>query len=94
MVLCFDRATGEKLWERVAREERPHQGVEPSNSFSSGSPVTDGERIYASFGSSGLYCYDFEGNLIWEKDLGKVNGDVWGGIVTGAGGRHAPRGSG
>ena len=72
-VLCFDRATGDKLWERVARVERPHQGVQPSNSFSSGSPVTDGERIYASFGSSGLYCYDFEGNLIWEKDLGKVN---------------------
>jgi outer membrane protein assembly factor BamB len=72
-VLCFDRATGEQLWERVARQERPHQGIQPSNSFSSGSPVTDGERIYASFGSSGLYCYDFEGNLIWEKDLGKVN---------------------
>jgi outer membrane protein assembly factor BamB len=60
------------LWERVARKERPHQGVQPSNSFSSGSPVTDGERIYASFGSWGLYCYDFAGNLIWEKDFGKV----------------------
>jgi outer membrane protein assembly factor BamB len=72
-VLCFDRATGAKLWEQVARQERPHQGVQPSNSFSSGSPVTDGERIYASFGSSGLFCYDFAGNLIWEKDLGKVD---------------------
>jgi len=72
-VICFDRATGEKLWERVARKEQPHQGIQPSNSFSSGSPATDGERIYASFGSSGLYCYDFAGNLIWQKDLGKVN---------------------
>jgi outer membrane protein assembly factor BamB len=72
-VLCFDRATGEKLWERVARTERPQPGLQPSNSYSSGSPVTDGERIYASFGSSGLYCYDFGGNLIWEKDLGKVD---------------------
>jgi outer membrane protein assembly factor BamB len=73
MVICYDRATGQKLWERVARKERPHQGVQQSNSFSSGSPVTDGERIYASFGSSGLYCYDFAGNLIWQKDLGKVD---------------------
>jgi outer membrane protein assembly factor BamB len=72
-LLCFDRATGEKLWERVARTERPQPGLQPSNSYSSGSPVTDGERIYASFGSSGLYCYDFAGNLIWEKDLGKVD---------------------
>lgn len=72
-VLCLDRATGQTVWERVARQERPHQGVQPSNSFSSGSPVTDGERIYVSFGSHGLYCYDFDGNLLWEKDLGKVN---------------------
>jgi len=72
-VLCFDRATGKTLWERVARQERPHQGVQPSNSFSSASPVTDGERIYVSFGSQGLYCYDFNGKLLWEKDLGKVN---------------------
>jgi outer membrane protein assembly factor BamB len=71
-VLGYDRATGRKLWEKVARKERPHQGVQPSNSFSSGSPVTDGELIYVSFGSSGLYCYDFAGNLVWEKDLGKV----------------------
>ena len=72
-VLCFDRATGELLWERVARTERPQPGLQQSNSYSSGSPVTDGERIYVSFGSSGLYCYDFAGNLIWEKDLGKVD---------------------
>ena len=72
-VLCLDRATGKTLWQHVARQERPHQGVQPSNSFSSASPVTDGERIYVSFGSQGLYCYDFEGNVLWEKDLGKVN---------------------
>jgi outer membrane protein assembly factor BamB len=57
----------------VARKERPHQGVQPSNSFSSGSPVTDGERVYVSFGSAGLYCYDFEGNQIWAQDLGRAD---------------------
>lgn len=72
-VLCLDRNTGKVLWEKVARKETPHQSVQPSNSFSSGSPVTDGEHLYVSFGSQGLYCYDMNGNLVWEKDLGKVN---------------------
>lgn len=72
-VLCIDRKTGETKWKKVARQEVPHQGIQQSNSFSSGSPVTDGERLYASFGSSGLYCYDLSGNPIWDKDLGKVN---------------------
>jgi hypothetical protein len=35
-----------------------------------GIPVTDGNYVYAFFGSEGLYCYDFQGNLIWSKDLG------------------------
>lgn len=71
--LCLDRNTGTVLWEQVARREVPHQSVQPSNSFSSGSPVTDGERVYASFGSYGLHCYDMDGKLIWDKDLGKVS---------------------
>lgn len=72
-VLCYDRNTGKLLWEKIARKETPHQSVQPSNSYSSASPVTDGECLYVSFGSQGLYCYDFTGQLLWEKDLGKVN---------------------
>jgi outer membrane protein assembly factor BamB len=34
--------------------------------------VTDGEHLYVSFGSRGLYCYDLAGNLKWEKDLGDM----------------------
>jgi outer membrane protein assembly factor BamB len=72
-VLCLDRETGRVLWEKVARKEVPHQGIQPSNSYSSASPVTDGERLYVSFNSHGLYCYDMAGELLWEKDTGKVN---------------------
>jgi outer membrane protein assembly factor BamB len=71
-VLCLDRETGQVLWERIARRETP-QGIQPANSHSSGSPVTDGRHVYVYFGSHGLYCYDMEGNLVWEKDLGKMN---------------------
>jgi outer membrane protein assembly factor BamB len=34
--------------------------------------VTDGEHLYVPFGSRGYYCYDLEGNLKWEKDLGDM----------------------
>jgi outer membrane protein assembly factor BamB len=70
-VLCLDRRTGKLLWQRTARIAVPHEGYHRAyGSFASNSPVTDGKYVYASFGSRGIYCYDFDGNLIWEKDLG------------------------
>src|SRR5262245_43201553 len=76
-VLCVDRRTGQTLWSKVAREDLPHQAIQPTNSHGSGSPVTDGEHVIVPFGSFGLYCYDLDGNLIWEKDLGKAT-VTWG----------------
>ena len=69
-VLCVDRNSGKILWEKVARETSPHEGHQDNNTFASASPVTDGKSVWAFFGSRGLYCYDFDGNLKWEKDLG------------------------
>ena len=72
VVVALDRASGKIVWQKTARREVPHEGRHPTNSFASASPVTDGERLYASFGSRGLYCYDLAGNLLWEKDLGDM----------------------
>jgi outer membrane protein assembly factor BamB len=72
IVLALDRATGATVWQRTARREVPHEGKHATNSFASASPVTDGTRLYASFGSRGIYCYDLEGNKVWEKDLGDM----------------------
>ena len=70
-VVAFDRESGKVAWQRVAREEIPHEGhQEPNGSFASGSAVTDGEHLFAFFGSWGLYAYDMSGNLQWEVDLG------------------------
>lgn len=70
-VLCLDRKTGKLLWQRTAKVAVPHEGYHRAyGSFASNSPVTDGKYVYASFGSRGIYCYDFNGRLIWEKDLG------------------------
>ncbi len=70
-VLCLDRKTGKLLWQRTAKVAVPHEGYHRAyGSFASNSPVTDGKYVYASFGSRGIYCYDYSGKLIWEKDLG------------------------
>jgi outer membrane protein assembly factor BamB len=71
VVLAIDRTTGKTLWERVAREQEPHEASHTDNgTWASSSALTDGERVYAYFESFGLYAYDMNGTLIWEKDLG------------------------
>jgi len=70
-VLSLDRRTGKILWQKTAKIATPHEGYHRAyGSFASNSPVTDGRYVYASFGSRGIYAYDFNGKLIWEKDLG------------------------
>ncbi|WP_414662662.1 outer membrane protein assembly factor BamB family protein [Horticoccus sp. 23ND18S-11] len=70
VVLCLDRGTGRTLWQKVVREQVPHEGHHQTHGFASGSPVTDGKMLYAYFGSRGLYAMDFDGNVKWEVDLG------------------------
>jgi outer membrane protein assembly factor BamB len=72
VVICLDRGTGKTLWQRVAAEEAPHEGRHPTNTFASGSPITDGQLLYASFGSRGIFCFDLEGNPRWKRDLGDM----------------------
>ena len=70
LVLCLNRHTGKVLWEREATVATPHEGYHHRyGSFASNSPVTDGKRLYAFFGSRGLYCYDLDGKLIWRKEF-------------------------
>jgi outer membrane protein assembly factor BamB len=60
------------VWQKTAREEVPHEGYHTDHGLASHSPVTDGQHVYAYFGSRGLHCYDMQGNLKWSKDLGKM----------------------
>ena len=71
VVMAIDRATGRTVWERVATEQEPHEaGHNDNSSWASSSPVTNGEHVFAYFESFGLYAYDMDGTLVWQKDLG------------------------
>jgi outer membrane protein assembly factor BamB len=73
MVVAVDRRDGTTAWERTVREELPHQGRHRTASLASQSPVMDGQRLFAYFGSWGLYCLDMKGNLLWQTDLGQLD---------------------
>lgn len=72
LVLAYDRHSGEPLWQRVATEQTPHEAGHATNTLASSSPVTDGQHLYVNFGSRGVYCFDLDGNLKWQRDLGKM----------------------
>jgi outer membrane protein assembly factor BamB len=70
-VMAINRATGKTLWQRTATTSRPHEGYHHQyGSFASNAPATDGQRVYAFFGSRGLYVYDLDGKPLWQKDFG------------------------
>jgi outer membrane protein assembly factor BamB len=70
VVLCYDRPTGRLLWQRVATEQVPHEGHHKDHGFASPSATTDGNLVYTSFGSRGIYCWDMDGSPRWNRDLG------------------------
>lgn len=83
LVSCYDRTTGKQLWQKTAVEAVPHEGHHETHSYAGGSPTTDGERLFVSFGSFGIFCYDFDGDLLWEQQLGKLSTRRgWGEAVT------------
>ncbi len=69
-IMCLDGRSGKTLWEREPHTGRPSIPIHRSNTYASETPVTDGERIIAYFGMTGVFCYDMQGKLLWSKDLG------------------------
>lgn len=72
-VLLIDRHDGKILWEKSVAREMPQEGTHELGSWASNSPCTDGELIFAYFGSRGIHCLDFNGNILWQKDFGQLN---------------------
>jgi outer membrane protein assembly factor BamB len=75
-VMCLDRSDGRRVWQEgvtYRKKDKTHS----TNPYCSASPVTDGERIIAWFGSAGVVCYDFQGKELWRRDLG-IQDHIWG----------------
>ncbi|MPY87466.1 MAG: PQQ-binding-like beta-propeller repeat protein [Luteitalea sp.] len=68
-MLAYERSNGKQRWEAFVPDRTPEH-THRKNSHASPTPVTDGRRIYASFGNRGLVAFDFDGKLIWHHSLG------------------------
>jgi len=69
-IYCLNAVDGKVIWKQTAAERKPALGISGFCTYATETPVTDGERIYAYFGMTGLFCYDFEGKQLWKADLG------------------------
>jgi outer membrane protein assembly factor BamB len=67
MVYALDARTGKVMWEQEAHRGKPFGGRHRKNTYASETPVTDGERVYVSFGGNvGLFCFAMNGKLLWK----------------------------
>ena len=71
-VIAIDADRGGIVWDRLAYEGPPYDDHHRMGSYAAPTAATDGIRVYAYFGTPGLYAYDFDGNLIWSAKVGNI----------------------
>ena len=72
-MICLDRGTGKLLWQKTATKGVPKDKRHIKATYANSTPATDGEHVVAFFGSQGLFCFDVKGNVLWKRDLGRLN---------------------
>jgi hypothetical protein len=81
-LVCVARQTGKVLWDKSVPAELPedsYSGNLREHGYASNTPVTDGERVYAFFGKTGMLAFDFEGQQLWKVNVGKQSSNRrWG----------------
>jgi outer membrane protein assembly factor BamB len=82
-LVCLDRKTGRRLWEKECARRKPAIPAHPSNTYATESPVTDGRHVCVLLGPIGVVCcYDRDGKELWRKDVGV--GPMTAGFGTGS----------
>jgi outer membrane protein assembly factor BamB len=72
-VICVDSLDGKPLWEREIKATAIQQKINPEllrHGFASSTPATDGKTVFAWFGVTGLFAFDCDGKLLWQRNLG------------------------
>lgn len=81
-LVCLERRTGKILWNTEVPAAMPEQAmIREDHGYATNTPVTDGERVYAFFGKSGVHAFDIRGRQLWRAEVGSgVNG--WGSAAS------------
>ncbi|MGB2713893.1 MAG: PQQ-binding-like beta-propeller repeat protein [Vicinamibacterales bacterium] len=70
-VESFNRADGRRLWEYRFGARGPFPTLHEKHNLATPTPVTDGERVFAWFGTGQLVALDMRGSVVWSKHLGE-----------------------
>jgi len=71
MVYNIDFESGQVRWQREIHSSAPPIARHLKNSYASETPVTDGRRVYAYFGSIGvLVALNMSGETVWQAEVG------------------------
>ncbi len=71
---CIDRKTGELTWSKGVKATLPEDrygGMLTQHGYASHTPVSDGKRVVAFFGKSGVFAFDLEGKQLWQRSVGE-----------------------
>ncbi|MST94908.1 MAG: hypothetical protein EXS33_06525 [Pedosphaera sp.] len=74
-VLCFQVGDGKQLWD-VTVPPGPWFLKDLRGGYGAPTPTTDGKNVFVVFGSAVVAALDFDGKIIWRKELEKINFDV------------------
>ena len=78
LVLCYNKTNGRELWRKTARKSKPRATRHPKATHANTSVCVDGKHVLAFLGSEGLYCFNMNGDLLWEQDLGVIDVSKYG----------------
>lgn len=81
-MVCVDATTGKQLWNETIdgpKREDAYSGYLQEHGYASGTPVSDGNSVFAFFGKAGVVAYSLDGKKLWQKDLGQMSSNRrWG----------------
>jgi outer membrane protein assembly factor BamB len=69
-VFCFHALTGERLWTGIVATSVEFPTVSDDTGYAAPTLATDGQRVFAIFSTGELAAFDFDGNPVWQKNLG------------------------
>lgn len=72
-LLCVDRSSGAIMWHKTFKPKLPehkYQGEGAYHGYAASTPTTDGEKLYVSFGKSGVFCFNLDGKQLWHAEVG------------------------
>ena len=77
IIACLNQSTGKVVWQESPISGVPQDKRHTKASYANSTPATDGRYVVAIFGSEGVYCYDVKGNLVWKRDLGRLDAGAY-----------------